>query len=112
MKGLREMKVNFRGKEYVLVKTKYHVNNRIALILEHNGQKCLTCTVNIDDVSLKQNEVLIKNYSENEGMFKTLIDAKIIEDTKKVHEIDYGTHKVQFPIGKLLIILKLKCLKH
>jgi hypothetical protein len=42
-----------------------------------------TATVNIPDVELEEDEVIIKNYSENEGMSQALMDAGVISHPTK-----------------------------
>jgi len=66
------------------------------------GEKIATCTINIDGINLEKNEVIIKDYGENEGMFKSLIKAEVIKDTGKAIEQDYGTHTLLHPIGELI----------
>lgn len=97
------MIVKFKGKYCELIYSKYSVNKATALLLMHEGEKVVMCTSNIKDNKLGRNEVAIKNYSENEGVFEALIEAGAIEDTGKVIKLDYNTHSVIFPIGKLLI---------
>jgi len=57
-----------------------YMNGRIAIQLNDitDGMPIATATVNIPEASLQPNEVIIKNYSENEGMSKALMDAGII----------------------------------
>jgi hypothetical protein len=64
------------------------MNGRMALQLveEGTGAVVATATVNIPDAILENNEILIKNYTENEGMLDCLVNSGIIIDTgKKVH---------------------------
>lgn len=55
-------------------------NDRPALQLNdaEDGMPIAVATVNLPDVSLEPDEVLIKGWSENEGMDKVLIEARII----------------------------------
>jgi hypothetical protein len=48
---------------------------------------------------LKEDEVLIKDYSENTGIMKVLLDAKVIEFTGKYVESGFTS----IPVCKLLI---------
>jgi len=93
-------KVNFVGFDCVVVKTQYVENDRIALVLEdvNDGATVATATVNIPNVDLAPDEVLIKNYSENDGMLNTLINAGIVE--KSDRKVCNGF--VTIPICKLL----------
>lgn len=67
----------------VTVKLDKYVNGRTAIqILDAiDGQPYATATVNIDHVLLADNEVLIKDYSENEGMLDFLIKNNIVTPT-------------------------------
>lgn len=60
-------------------------NGRVALQLidAEDGSPIAKATVNLPDVPLADDEVAIKDYSENEGMKASLIEAGIIEDTGK-----------------------------
>jgi len=67
----------------VTVKLDKYANGRTAIqILDAiDGQPYATATVNIDHVLLADNEVLIKDYSENEGMLDFLIKNNIVSFT-------------------------------
>lgn len=51
----------------------------IQLIDAIDGMPFATATVCVEDDLLKENEVAIKDYSENAGILDTLIDAEIVE---------------------------------
>ena len=93
-------KVNFMGFDCVVQKTNYGNNGRTALQLFDltDGAPVATATVNIPDVELGENEVLIKNYSENEGMLEALEKGGIVSRTGE--SISNGF--VTIPIAKLL----------
>lgn len=55
-------------------------------------------TTNIPDVPLLEDEVIIKDYSENEGMFDVLTKAGIVSDTGRRVQTGFVT----CPICKLL----------
>jgi hypothetical protein len=57
----------------------------------------LTCTVNLPEIAMSDDEAAIKNYSENKGMVEALKEANIILD--KVREVKSGF--VTIPIYKL-----------
>lgn len=75
-------------------------NNRQALILVNaeTGEYVMVASVNIPDVELELNEIAIKNYSENAGIFELLIKEEIISDTGK--RVSSGF--VTCPIVKLI----------
>lgn len=59
-------------------------NKRIAILLESlMGEPLFTATVNIPEAILGKDEVLIKNWSENEGVLATLVNAGVVEGTGK-----------------------------
>ena len=75
--------VTFQGQEYELRKTRYPAGGATALILwdsqEHD--MAYVATVNVPGYFLRQDEVLIKDYSENQGMLKALEDAGAVKAT-------------------------------
>ena len=57
----------------------YHSNGRTALELidVEDGEVVMVATVNIPDSSIEKDELIIKNYSENEGVLESLQKAGI-----------------------------------
>lgn len=92
-------KVKFKSYNCVLEKLTYR-NDRIALELfdEKNGEPVLVATVNIPNEFIETDEIIIKNYSENEGILETLIRASIISQPVRFAQNNQG-----MPICKLLI---------
>ena len=105
---MKQRSVYFLDIKCDIVKLRYP-NSRTALELViaendeerelYKGEPMATATVNIPQVPLERNEVIIKDYSENEGMLETLVKAGIVEDTGKVVETGF----VVCNICKLLI---------
>lgn len=64
----------------------YRDNNRIALELTEvgTGEPIATATVNLPRVPLEPNEVIIKDYSENNGMYQALYEAGIVGEKKRM----------------------------
>jgi hypothetical protein len=62
-----------------------------------DGFPFATATVCVEDNLLKEDEVAIKDYSENAGMLDSLIEAKIVEHP---HAFIQSGH-VKIPICKL-----------
>ena len=60
-------------------------NGRHALELvdAHDGEPVMVCTVNIPEVRLEDWEMIIKDYSENEGCLKFLQDSGIVGPVKR-----------------------------
>lgn len=79
------MKVKFKKWNCEVVESKYMVNNRIALELLETGteERIATATTNLVDEHVEENEVVIKNYSENEGIYEVLLKAGIIGPVKR-----------------------------
>ena len=90
----------FCGGACHLIADKYRSNDRLALELLdlHTAEPVLVVTVNIPDCYLEEDEVLVKNYSEGEGILKALIEAGYMEDTGK----SVKTGFVTLPICRLL----------
>jgi len=95
------MKINFNQWECEILIRKYPLNNRkaIQLVDAEDGSPVATATVNFPDEPLNDDEVLIKNYSENEGVYQALVDGKIISEA--IEYIQRGF--VTLPKCKLLI---------
>ena len=93
-------KVNFAGFDCMVQKTYYGDNKRTALQLYDltDGFPVATATVNIPEVELKDDEVLIKDYSENEGMLDALERAGIVWRTGE----SVSNGRVTIPVAKLL----------
>lgn len=75
------MQVQFKQWNCSIQKLQYG-NGRIALKLIGNGnfygEPIAVATVNLIDDATQPDEVVIKDYSENEGIYQALLDADII----------------------------------
>jgi len=60
------------------IKVCKYSNNRPALVIYHEGEVLLTATVNMPDSNVPEGYVCIKDWSENEGILKALIENSII----------------------------------
>ena len=74
------MKVKFKEWDCVAV-PRFYDNGRHAILLvdAEDKEPIAKSTVNIPEATLGEHQVIIKDYSENEGMVRALIDAGIIE---------------------------------
>ena len=63
------------------LKQRYYSNGRLAIeaVDCDTGEPVACLTVNIPEVFLAPDEVLIKDYSENEGALKSLLLAAVVE---------------------------------
>ncbi len=98
-------KVVYHGWNCDLYRSHYAHGNRVALCLvageddECPGEPVATCTVNIPEECLGEGEVIIKDYSENEGMAEFLVKEGVVEYTDRCVQSGYVT----MPICKLLV---------
>jgi len=72
---------------------RYEKNDRIAikLIDPNDGELIAVATTNIPKINLEENEVIIKDYGENQGMYLTLLMAGIIGPAKYYVENGFVT---------------------
>lgn len=85
------------------VEKEQYSNDRIALELidVKNGETVLVATVNIPQEKIAKDEVIIKNYSENEGILDILVKANVI--SKPIRMIDVGMAANGGAVCKILI---------
>ena len=75
----------------VIIEKKQYTNGRTAiqLIDKEDGCPVMIATVNIPEEILEKDEVIIKDYSENEGMLDFLLTNDIVTLTDQVIESGY-----------------------
>lgn len=79
MPKLKE-KLFFRGEYYDVKLERYEVGGRPAIVLyDKDGYASLVATINIPEIVLPPDHAIIKNYSENEGIYEALVEAGIVE---------------------------------
>lgn len=83
--------IKFRDYKCKVVYSRYANNKRLAIALydEEDYQPVATCTTNVSDEPLEYNEVIIKNWSENEGILNLLIDNNIIYPSHRTIQLGY-----------------------
>jgi len=98
--------VHFNGISCSPVKAKYpNGNNYLILISTHDttnikkNQIAFVASTNVHKTQLQPNEVVIKNYGENNGILDALVNANVIQLTNKT--IKKGL--VKCPIAIILI---------
>lgn len=92
-----EKPIKFLETECDLDLVRYN-NSRFALQLyTKDGLPFATASVNVPQVALADNEVIIKDYGENEGICQALVEAGVIELTGRAVKTGF----VQMPIGLL-----------
>jgi hypothetical protein len=70
---------------------------RIQLVDTTDGIPYATATVAVEEHLIKEGEVAIKDYSENEGILSSLVEAGIVENPHNFIQSGY----VKIPICKL-----------
>ena len=74
---------------------RYADNDRIAILLRTpEGEPVATATVNQPDFNLEPDQVLIKDYAENQGVLDALVNAGIIEDTGMTAPVGYAAANI------------------
>ena len=74
------MTVTINNTECTLAFSRYQSNERtsLQLIEKETGEPYMTASVNMPDVWLSEDNICIKNYSENEGILDVLINSHIV----------------------------------
>lgn len=96
------IKVKFLDYDCVVRFSNYASNNRTAiqLFVEETGEPMCTASVNLVDEPITEDEIAIKDYSENSGIARVLSRAGIIAH-EPLRYVNSG--HVTIPIYKLLI---------
>lgn len=79
---MNNIPVKHKGENLAAVFNKYQNNDRTAILLvdAETGELWTVATVNVPEENISDDEVIIKDWSENEGITDALIDAGIIEE--------------------------------
>jgi len=94
------MEVTFLKWKCNVILGKYaNSSNAIVLHSVKDGSPVATASINLVYGGLRNNEIAIKNYSENEGMLDCLVQANIISKPLRYAHAGFVT----IPICKLLI---------
>jgi len=99
--GVHNMKtVKFLNWECDLQFQRY-CNGRLAIQLTdtEDHSPVATATVNLPDARLGDDEVCIKDYSENEGVLAALVNAKVVSEPVRFESSGWVT----IPVCKLLL---------
>lgn len=84
--------VNFNGTMCAVTLAKYP-NSRTAILLVDmsDGSPYCKATVNVPDADLAPDEVFIKDYSENKGVYDALLNAGVISPSIDRIPVGYCT---------------------
>ena len=88
--------IQFEGFTCHIEYLKYQNTNRTAIQLldATEGDPVAMATINMPEVKLEENEVIIKDYSENEGILDVLISEGIVERTGKTVSTGFVTCQI------------------
>ena len=95
------IKIKFQEWDCTLEFAKY-ANGRHALVLVEEiepYEQVATATINLPNESIEEDEIFIKDYSENSGMVKALMNANIIGESVRNIQLQFVT----VPVHKLLV---------
>jgi len=94
-------KFEFKGYELGAYLTEYANNKATAITLVDMEDGCdyAVATINIPELSLPSNQVVIKNYSENEGILEKLIAEGVVSEPINIVQTGFVT----VPICRLLV---------
>ena len=81
--------IKFNGAECTLAFSEYE-NGNTAIVLMDGGTHYAVATLNDPELELEADQVLIKDYSENEGMVKALQDAGLVQPLYPHHVGTFG----------------------
>jgi hypothetical protein len=83
------------------VQIRYYPNDRYAIALtdEDTGEPVVIATTNVPDCPLEREEVIIKDYAENEGVLEVLMDAKVVSPPLRYVRTGY----VLCPVCRILV---------
>lgn len=93
------MEITLHGETVTVEKERYPNGDRRINLYDEMGLPYATCTLQLENVELAEDEVIIKNFSENAGMLDVLVAHKVVELTDRV--VVHGF--VQSHISRLLI---------
>jgi hypothetical protein len=92
--------MEFQGEQVTVDTSRQYTNGRVAiqLISVEDNEPYAVASVNVPDARLESDEVIIKDYSENEGMLEFLLQNNIVTLTDR--KIQSGW--VTMPVCKLI----------
>jgi hypothetical protein len=91
--------INFVGYDCNLVQNKFQANNSVCLSLvaadtkanldndTFPGEPIARASVFVEGIPVSENQTLIKDYSENKGILKVLVEEGLVEETGIVYNI-------------------------
>lgn len=79
------------GSAIVAVVRRWYMNGNVRLELsDDEGYPYAVASLNIPNIRLGEDEIVVKNYGENEGMLHFLLTHNIIEVTNREVHVGFG----------------------
>jgi len=78
------MEVTLHGETLTVEKERYPNGATRINLYDEMGLPYATCTMFLEDVTLADDEVVIKNHAENKGVLDILVQNNVVELTDKV----------------------------
>ena len=75
---LIQLKTKYIDQPAIIYAAKYINGNTALMAVSPEGEDLLKLTANLDTQNLPREKVIIKSYSENEGVFQCLIEQGVI----------------------------------
>lgn len=90
--NVRRPFVEFNGYVLYLILGKYAEGGRtsIHLVDADSGEPYCTATVNVPEEPLGPGEVIIKSYSENEGLLERMVEGGVVEPTGRIVQLGHA----------------------
>lgn len=71
--------IEFKGEKCIVKKFHYSTGNLgLKLVSKEDGMPVMSCTICMNN-SLRENQVIIKDYSENKGIYNALLENNLIK---------------------------------
>ena len=99
--------------EVFAVPSLYGDGTSALILVDKDNQRVVTASTNHKQIVVPWMQLAIKDYSENLGTLKTLVEGGIVEETTRYYDI-HETHTVEFPIVEIIdksILRELKKLR-
>lgn len=93
------MKQFYYGEDLVSIEIESYENGRPAICLyDTGGEPFATATINVEEYEVALDKVVIKDYSENRGVYTFLLQNNVILPFESVHTLMYD----KAPVCQLL----------
>jgi hypothetical protein len=92
----KQIEVNHAGYPCIVQFSRYPAGGAIAICLVHRDDydPVAVATVNMPEVSIGENQVIIKTWSENEGILETLEQAGVLRSTDRGIQAGFAVAEV------------------